>query len=146
MRVAKPMRTWRKQMAVTATLRTATPLRMTFLLAQDGQAGATLTMTNAVLQAAAAAGALKDALNAAYVTDGTSVQSAMRSVFGGGDVEMRINIRSQSAGSAASDEHQWAIDVDTDAVSTTKPEFNVAGPTSAGDAWLVVEKKHSLVK
>ncbi len=133
-------------MAVTAVKKSASGNRVTWLLAQDGTGGATLVMTNAVIQAACVAGPLKDAFNAVYVTDGVSVLSAIQSVIGGGVIRTWIQPRTPAATGGATEDGGWAVFADTDAVSTTKPELNIAAGVVAADAWLVVEYLHSLAQ
>ncbi len=133
-------------MAVTAVKKTASACRLTFLVTQDGTAGSTLILTNAVLQAACVAGPLKDALAAVYVTDGVSVTSAIQTVIGGGVVQTTITPRTGAAAGGLTEDGAWAVFADTDAVSTTKPEVNISAGVLICDMFLTLDYHHSLIQ
>lgn len=118
-------------MAASVTKTKATPNRLVYLVAGDGEAtGATIT--SATLLADAVSGPLRNSLNASYAN-----QAAMRDVIGEGNVEMSLNARAVSATGLL-------VDVDTDAVTPTKPEINLTFPSTADLAfYLTIEFKHS---
>lgn len=127
-------------MPVSVALVKATPQRLVLALTGDGSSSVS-RIGNATLQGYCAAGALQNTLNATYVTDGTSVQSAMRRVLGGGNVELRVNNRDNPVA--------WAVDVEPDLDAPSKPaiKLRAAAALGAGEvAFLVIESKHSLVQ
>ena len=134
-------------MAITKTLTKSSPNRLVYLITGDG-AAATLTIDSAALITDASAGLpsalsegpLKSLLSASYAN-----QAAMRSVFGGGNVELLVQVRSAVNSNIVSAQ----VDVDVDAVTATRPEVNltfIAAPANGDTAYLVIENKHSVVQ
>ena len=128
-------------MAVVAALVSATASRAVYTVTGDG-AATSLTIANATLLADldGTTGPLYQAFNATYAN-----QAAMRAVIGGGPanvstpgVEIRMNPRSLGGVVAA--------DVDTDAVTPTKPEINIVFPATAAVFYLVLEYVSSVVR
>lgn len=126
-------------MAVTATLRSATAQRAVYEVLGDGSA-TTLTIANATILADldGTTGPLYQAFNATYDN-----QAAMRLVIGAGPasvttagVEIRMNPRTLGG--------VCAVDVDTDAVTATKPEINILVPATACTFYMVLEYVSSL--
>jgi hypothetical protein len=104
--------------ALTATLVKADQYKLTYLLTGDGS-DVDVTIANATLLADAVGGPLKNALNKTYTVAGVGDQPTMRHTFGEGPVKMTIRGRSTT--------QLLGVDVDTDAVTTTKVEINVVG-------------------
>jgi hypothetical protein len=118
--------------AFTIALVKSDQYKQTYLLTGDNSATAGL-LDNATLLANAVGGPLKNALNQTYAN-----QAAMRAVFGIGAVKLTIRPRSTT----------WAagVDVDVDAVTPTKPEFDIVASTVPGasaTAYLDIEFQHS---
>ena len=130
-------------MANTATAKSATPNRLTFELAGDGTVVGP-TITNAQLLAAMVAGPLKDAFNATYVTDGTSVQSQMRKnlIYGVPGTDSRgcrmFLTPLVTVADTTAQVNQPSVDVDTDATTATKPEINITMSDTTGTLYALV--------
>jgi hypothetical protein len=125
-------------MAIAVALVSRTNNRAVYSLTHDGAAGDTAIIANATLLADLDKGNLYNKFNAVYAN-----QAAMRAVFGGGEVEMRANIRTRAAAAAAA----IAMDVDVDAVTPTKPEINITMTTAlACTAYLVLDFIHSVIR
>jgi hypothetical protein len=126
-------------MPITKTLNKSSPNRLVYLITGDG-AATSLTIDSAALITDAVAGPLEDLLSASYAN-----QAAMRSVFGGGNVELLVQVRAATNSNIVSAQ----VDVDVDAVTAARPEVNltfVAAPANGDTAYLVIENKHSIVQ
>lgn len=130
-------------MANTATLKSATPNRLVYELAGDGTVAGP-TIANATLLADAVTGPLENALNDTYATDGVSVQSAMRKalLYGVPGTDSRgcritlvpITTVTDTTGQV----NQPSVDVDTDAVTVTKPEINITMSDTTGTLYALI--------
>lgn len=130
-------------MANTATVVSATPNHLTFLLTGDGTVAGP-TIANATILAAMVGGPLKDAWNTVLTT-----QAAMRSALLGGLAPQSCRAIIQLVASpvdTTAQVNQCCIDVDTDAVSTTKAEINVQMSDTTGQlAYLTLVHDHSMI-
>lgn len=126
-------------MANTATLVTSTPYRLVYLLTGDGTVAGP-TIDSATLIADAVAGPLEDLLSASYAN-----QAAMRVAFLASDpARMLITYRSTPVQTTA-EQGLIVVDVDTDAVTATRPEINVGMSDTTGQlAYLEIEYIHSI--
>jgi hypothetical protein len=133
-------------MPITAVAVSASPNHLTFLLTGDGTAA--LILANSTIQAAMVAGPLKNAWDTVLTT-----QAAMRAKLLGGDsaatggfCEARLLLLVTPVDTTAQI-NQPTVDVDTDAVSTTKAEINVGMSATTGQiAYLTLEHRHSAVR
>jgi microcystin degradation protein MlrC len=123
------------------TIKTATPYRLVVSMAGDGTVAGP-TLDNAAIVAALPAGPLKDTFSAVYAD-----QAAMRAaLLYGNPVQMFITMQT-TVNDTTAQVNQCAVDVDTDAVSPTKPEINFAMSDTTGQvAILTVQYNHSLVR
>ena len=132
-------------MAITAAVVRSTPYSVAFLCTQDGAAGTTLTITNAVLVAALAAhnSAFRDMIDSDIAG---ATQALLRRTYLGDSVaapdltdvphsRARIVARDVIGG--------WAVDVDVDAVNALRGELNVVGPAGASNAVISLEFAHT---
>lgn len=120
------------------TYKHSTPHRITYFLAGDGTAAQVIP--NATLLADMEAGPLRDLFNATYAN-----QAAMRAALLEESVEIRIRPRAHPAVVTA-EVSTWAVDVDVDAVTATKPEINVTCPDQASaDCYIDIIARHSIV-
>lgn len=127
-------------MAATITKKAVTSTRIVYEVEGDGTPAALIA--NATLLEDAKAGPLKDALSADYEN-----QAAMReALLYGNPVQLRTQIMT-SVVDADAEVNQPAADVDTDAVTATKPEINLQISDTAGQKFLLfVEHVHSLIR
>jgi hypothetical protein len=134
-------------MANTAAKVSASPNQLTYLLTSDGsQAGPTIA--NATILADMVRGPLRDAWNAVLTT-----QAAMRNsllgglpAIGGGSCYAIVQLLTTGKDVTA-EINQVTVDVDTDAVSTTKAEINIGMSDTTGQiAMLHLIHKHSLTE
>lgn len=125
-------------MANTETKKFASPHRLVYEIAGDGTASGTIAQ--ATLAADCVAGPLKDLLTSALTT-----QAAMRtSLLYSNPIKMTAWYRTVVADTTAQ-VNQLAVDVDTDATSTTKAEINYQIHDTTGTvAILEIEYVHSL--
>lgn len=125
-------------MANTVTKKFASPHRLVYEIAGDGTASGTIDQ--ATLAADAASGPLKDIL-----TSVLSTQAAMRTnLLYGNPIKISAWYRTVVADTTAQ-VNQLAVDVDTDAVSTTKAEINYQiHDTTGTTATLEIEFLHSI--
>lgn len=126
-------------MANTATKKFAGPHRLVYELVGDGTVVGP-TIANATLLADMVAGPLKDLYNAAYAN-----QAAMRAALLYGN-PARIGIQMQvTVNDVTAEKNQASADTDTDAVTATKPEINIAMSDTTGQvAVLTLEYVHSI--
>jgi hypothetical protein len=112
-------------MAAAWTKKNSTPNRLLYLVVGDGTVAA--TRTSAQMLADADAGPLKDLLNATYAD-----QAAMRAALL--EAHVRVTVRPRLvSGVATTTVGGYSADVDTDAVTPTKPEVNVQMNDTTGD-------------
>lgn len=125
-------------MANAEVKKSASPHRLVYEITGDGTA--TGTITQATLAADCAAGPLKDLLTSVLTT-----QAAMRTnLLYSNPVKMTAWYRTVVADTTGN-VNQLAVDVDTDAVSTTKAEINYQiHDTTGAVAILEIEYVHSL--
>jgi len=128
-------------MANTATLVTATPYRVVYLLEGDGTVAGP-TIANATLLADMVAGPLKDVYNATYAN-----QAAMRTAcLTTAPARALVQLRTTGVDVTA-ERNQITVDVDVDAVTATKPEVNIGMSDTPGQfAYLTLECLHSIIK
>lgn len=126
-------------MANTTALVTSTPYRLVYLLTGDG------TVTSPILTSATAitnstAGPLRDALSASYAS-----QALMQAAFlRGNPVRTTITLRN-AVNDVTAEQNIPTVDVDTDAVTVTRPEFNITMSDTTGQiAYLEIEYIHSI--
>lgn len=130
-------------MANTATKVSASPNHLTYLLTGDGtQVGPTIA--NATLLAdMVVGGPLWEKWFKTYAD-----QAAMRTALLGGGEACRVIIQLVASGvDVTAEKNQVTCDVDTDAVSVTKAEINLAMSDTTGQlAYLHIEHIHSLAQ
>lgn len=128
-------------MANTATLVTATPYRVVYLLQGDGTVAGP-TIANATLLADMVAGPLEDIFNATYANQAAMRTACLTSAPCRALVQMRTTVNDVTA-----EVNQVSVDVDVDAVTATKPEVNVTMSDTTGQfAYLTIEYLHSIIK
>lgn len=138
-------------MAVTAAVAKVTPHSISLLLSQDGAAGTTLAITNAVLQAGfgTVVGPMRTLLSTAIT--GLSTAIARSRMLGDASGLASQNMRAIDHSTAKLVARTlvgagWLVDADTDAVSPTLPELNVTGPAGASTCLLTLHFQHSMVR
>ncbi len=122
-------------MANTATVKVATPVRLSYELVGDGTVAGP-TIANATILAALPNGPLKDAWNATYAD-----QAAMRNalLYGVGALSCEVRSTLVATGvDVTAEKNQVVVDVDTDAVTATKAEINFGMSDTTGQRALVV--------
>ncbi len=130
--------------ANTATKVSASPNHITYRLEANGD-GAGPTLANATILADMVSGPLRDAWNKTYAS-----QAAMRSALLGGGQDCSAKIQNAVEGvDATATVNQVTADVDTDAITVTKAEINIAMTAAvvgaAGQiAFLTLEHYHSI--
>lgn len=129
-------------MANTATLQSASPNHITYLLTGDGTVAGP-TIANATLLADMVDGPLKDAWNATYAT-----QAAMRTALLGGGAKCCASIQLMvTPVDTTAQANQVVADVDVDAVTATKAELNISMSDTTGQlAMLTLTHWHSIVE
>jgi hypothetical protein len=120
--------------ANTAAVVLAAPNRITYLLTGDGTVVGP-TLASATVIGDCAPGALKEALEASYAD-----QAAMRNAFNTG-IPCKMGVTFQASGNTVTAEkNQIVVDVDVDAVTSTRPEFNIEMSDTTGQiAYLTIE-------
>jgi len=132
-------------MAITATLGRSTPNTLVYILAHDGAAGDTLTITNAVMLADSVAGPLHELIQEAAPnvlqatrffggTDPLNVADYLNPGVGYADLLVTKTSDVGAAGLA------WTVATGSDG---TNAEINV-GQTAESTAKLMIEFKHSI--
>jgi hypothetical protein len=121
-------------MTVSATFLRATPYRMFYAIAHDGNPGDTLVITNAELQAAMGAHpVLKEVLNTSVADDAAAVLL----MAAGGRAVTRITPGTAAAG--------WAMDWLADGGNL--PELEIEGETGiVNDGLIEIEVLHSYTR
>jgi hypothetical protein len=128
-------------MANTATLVTATPYRVVYLLAGDGTVVGP-TIANATLLTDMVDGPLQDIFNAAYLNQAAMRTACLASAPCRAVIQLRTAVNDVTA-----EKNQISVDVDVDAVTATKPEVNITmSDTTGQEAYLTIELLHSIVK
>lgn len=137
-------------MANTAVKVSASPNHLTYILTGDGtQVGP--TVANATIVADMVQGPLRDAWSAVLTT-----QAAMRSallgglvigpILGGGGCYAIVQLLA-SGKDVTAEINQITVDVDTDAVTITKAEINIAMSDTTGQiAMLHLVHRHSVIQ
>lgn len=129
-------------MANTITKIQATAHRL--VLKIDGDGTVATVLANATILAywaAADRGPLYDLFNATYAN-----QADMRTALFDGTVRWGTVFRTQVA-QVTAEKNLTAFDVDTDAVTATKPEINFESPDTTGSvAYVYIEYVHSIVR
>lgn len=118
----------------TATLLTATPYRLVYLLTGDGTVVGP-TIASATLIANSVAGPLRDVLSATYAS-----QALMRVAMLQSDpCRIRAQLRATPVDTTGQ-ANDVVVDVDTDAATVTRPEVNVEMSDTTGQfAYLEIE-------
>lgn len=138
-------------MANTATKVAASHFHLVYLLEGDGTVTGP-TITNATLLADVTAGTpIYDMLNAVYTTQGNMRDSLLAgkklsNIDGATGGLMYVQLR-EAVNDVTAEHNQITVDVDTDAVATTKAEINICMSDTTGQkAYLVITCLHSIVR
>lgn len=140
-------------MAITGALAKVTEHSFSVLLTQDGAAGTTLTLTNAVMQAYFTGAGITTGsplLRLLQTAQATTALARTR-MLGDASGHTTQDLRAIDHAKASLEARTlvgagWFVDADTDAVSVTLPELNLTGPAGASTCLLTVEFQHSLVR
>jgi hypothetical protein len=138
-------------MALTATLVSQTPNRLRYLLEQDGEAGAAVTIPAATLLADCISGPLKEMPGIGSDIAGLTTALARRQLLGQGaaggvtDLTNFQHAACEIQPRGASTEF-WAVDADVDAVNALRGELNITSGAASGEAILEVEFQHTLIR
>lgn len=137
-------------MALTATLVSQTPNRLRYLLEQDGEAGAAVTITAATLLADCISGPLKEMPGIGSNIAALDQAGARRQLLGQGaapDTDL-TNIQHAACEimPRGPSTQFWAVDADVDAVNPLRGELNIVSGAASGEAILEVEFQHTLIR
>lgn len=126
-------------MANTAVFVSAARHRLTYILTGDGTIVGP-TITNATILGNMLPGPLKNAWNRTYAN-----QAAMRTALLGGGQQCIMEV--QVVVDSGTTDEKISVDVDTDAVSVTKAEINIAMSDTTGQiAYLHIIHRHSAIQ
>lgn len=132
-------------MAITATRVKLTPYEQTWLLEHDGAAGDAFVLTTALITAGMPAGPLKNLLDADVV--GANQASARKTMLGEGTAGVptdRNDPHCETLIRPRAGIITWTVDADTDAVTATRYELNIATTSLvAGSALLNIRFVHT---
>jgi len=134
-------------MTFTKALSRVTEYTVGYLVHQDGGAGTTLIITNAVMQAGfgTVVGPMRTLLSTAIAGLSTAIARSrmLGDASGLASQDMRVidhSIAKMVARTLVG--AGWLVDADTDAVSVTLPELNVVGPAGASTCLLTLHFQH----
>lgn len=135
-------------MAVTLALVKTTPNSLQYAATQDGAAGTTVVLTNAVMVADSIAGPLRELLTTDTSPNAQAAQRAALLGDAGGIASQDLTNTPHATCKFTSRDTAvaYAVDADVDGVSALRGELNITAPAGASVAILEIQFNHTLTR